>query len=587
MREYSEFIYIHKNGIVITICATIVVLCSFVIYALVRTPSYPQELVAIDSICNSNPQKAYGMLEEYKHYHNNLDSDTEWYFRFLVLKSNIKNNKEVSDTKEADAILRHYEEEANEKMLSQVYYYAGCAYSFLNEVPQAVGLFQKGLSIIPEIPETERLRALYYYMLGYQYTYQYLNEDALVMKQRALDIHSKHNDLKRMLYDYISIAQTYKSLCRYKKAIACLKKAEEIAGKNSRDDLPEINSQIADVYYEMGEYHQAKKYIECSLKEYDDDSYLFIAARVYDALGDKDKAKPLYRRCLNGDNIYRKRSAYRFFAKYYKDKGDIEKAYINCMLYSSTTDSIVQTNASEYSAKANAAFNYKHIKKENEILRQNIIRRNVFIIAVIVFLLSAMSYTAFYILKSKRKYESLCARLAEAKNKDNVIIERSKAELARIKERLSSIDKENIQLQQDYKKKQMQLEKLLSKNELLNKISISSEGIWKETDIYNRLARIYANRESVNQNTINWVELEDTLFSIYPTFKDGLSQFKPMKNQARHVCLLIKASFNTQQIAYFTSKTVEAISSTKRRLYIQNFNQSGSAKDWDAVIISL
>lgn len=111
--------------------------------------------------------------------------------------------------------------------------------------------------------------------------------------------------------------------------------------------------------------------------------------------------------------------------------------------------------------------------------------------------------------------------------------------------------------------------------------------VYGKKQIYNRLARIYANRESVNQNTINWVELEDTLFSIYPTFKDGLSQFKPMKDQARHVCLLIKASFNTQQIAYFTSKTVEAISSTKRRLYIQNFNQSGSAKDWDAVIISL
>lgn len=587
MREYSDFIYIHKNGIVITICATIVVLCLCALYALTSTPSYPQELTAIDSLCNDNPQKAYNMLKGYKHSHKDLDSDTEWYCRFLALKSNIKNNIEISDTKEADAILKHFEEESDIEMLTQVYYYAGCAHSFLNEVPQAIDLFQEGLKIIPETTETEKLRALYYYMLGYQYTYQFLHKDALEIKLKALAIHSKHKDSKRLLYDYISIAQTYNYLCNYKEALACLKNAKRIAEESSTDDLPEINSQIADVYYELGENIQAKRYIEYTLKEDKDDSYLFIAARIYDALNNKDKAKALYEKCLKGDNIFRKRSAYKFFATYYKSKGDMQKVYNYNMLYSNITDSIVQINASEYSAKANAAFNYKQIKKENELLRKDIIHRNTLIIAIIFLLLSAVAYTVFFIYKSKKKYELLHTRLAEAQDKDETAIEKYKTELAQIKERINSIDKENTTLQQDYRKKELQLEKLLSKNELLKKISISSESIWKETDIYKRLMKIYINKEPVKHDTINWLELEDTLFSIYPTLNDGLLQFKPMKEHARHVCLLIKAGFSSKEIAYFTSRSIEAISSTKRRLYIQNYKQSGPPKKWDAVITAL
>lgn len=42
----------------------------------------------------------------------------------------------------------------------------------------------------------------------------------------------------------------------------------------------------------------------------------------------------------------------------------MEKAYGYCMAYSAVTDTIVQVTASEYSAKANAMFNYKFIEKE-------------------------------------------------------------------------------------------------------------------------------------------------------------------------------------------------------------------------------
>ena len=60
-----------------------------------------------------------------------------------------------------------------------------------------------------------------------------------------------------------------------------------------------------------------------------------------------------------------------------------------------------------------------------------------------------------------------------------------------------------------------------------------------------------------------------------------------MKEQAYHVCLLIKAGFNVQEIGYLTMKTDEAINSTRRRLYEANFGKKGKPSEWDDVIRSL
>ena len=86
---------------------------------------------------------------------------------------------------------------------------------------------------------------------------------------------------------------------------------------------------------------------------------------------------------------------------------------------------------------------------------------------------------------------------------------------------------------------------------------------------------------------MDWSMLEDTLYGIYPTFRNGMTGFKRMKEQAYHVCLLIKAGFNVQEIGYLTMKTDEAINSTRRRLYEANFGKKGKPSEWDDVIRSL
>lgn len=315
----SEFVENNKNTLLTTLCAVIVLACSFVIYENSKTPSYPQGLVEIDSICNDNPLKAEQMLARYKKLHANMNDDARWYCRFLALKANVKQNKPESDDKEPTAILHHFMDTGDKRMMKFVYYYVGCAYNLVGRVQPAISCFHDGLDLLSGDETDDQLRALYYYMLGFVYTYQYLDDEALEMKLKSLAIHKRLNNPQRMQYDYIALSWTYKAMEKYDKALACLKSARNLTG--DKGAKAEIDSQIADVYFNMGRLAEAKLYINKALGHTDnfsESSIHNIAATIYEASGDQEKARHYYSLNIANGTIYGRQCAYKFFAKYYK-----------------------------------------------------------------------------------------------------------------------------------------------------------------------------------------------------------------------------------------------------------------------------
>ena len=584
----SEFVENNRNTVLTTLCAVIVLACSFVIYENSKTPSYPQGLVEIDSICNDNPLKAEQMLARYKKLHANMNDDARWYCRFLALKADVKQNKPESDDKEPTAILHHFMDTGDKRMMKFVYYYVGCAYNLVGRVQPAISCFHDGLDLLSGDETDDQLRALYYYMLGFVYTYQYLDDEALEMKLKSLAIHKRLNNPQRMQYDYIALSWTYKAMEKYDKALECLKSARNLTGdKGAR---AEIDSQIADVYFNMGRLAEAKLYINKALGHTDnfsESSIHNIAATIYEASGDQEKARHYYSLNIANGTIYGRQCAYKFFAKYYKGKNNIEKAFQYGVLYANVTDTIVQINASEYSARANAEFDNKEVEDENNRLRANEGRRNMVITLSVLVMVVVVGYYFVFRYRQKRKYKKLQTLCEVIQNRSDKAAERYNRELQEVKEKLHGADIENSDLRMRYKLKVRQLESLLQKNALLNKISTTSDSLWKETEMYAFLNKLYDNREPITQDTINWEELGNLLFDIFPTFRTGLMQFKKMKDQPYHVCLLIKAGCSVQQIAYLTIKSVEAINSTRRRLYMTNFGSSGKPSEWDEIIRGL
>lgn len=589
--DFSYYIDIHKKTIVTTVCFSIIVACLTVIYIYTRTPTYPDELVAIDTLCDEKPQKAETMLKRFRSTHKKMNSDNEWYCRFLQLKSDVKLLKPLMNDKEASAILTHYESEDDSHMLPQVYYYVGCVYYMLGDSPQAIDYLHKGLSLSSDVNVSEKLCGLYYYMLGEILAYQHLDKEALAMSRKSLAVFEKYKNVRRIIYSCLSVSWSFKSTGDYDKSIYYLYKALNYAQKNKiEDSLSEIYNQLADRYFGLGKYSLAEKYIKQSLSQFDESnksSIYNVAGQIYEALGNIKRAKFYYGELLKYGSLYGKQNAYNFFVRYYRNNKDLNNLYKSSLAYCAVTDSIVQITASEYSAKANAMYNYKFIEKEKQNIEINLERKNIIIYVSAIIAFIAIIFILYYGFRNKKRQRELSKMLLDANNRSEMVMAQHKIELAEIKKRLEEITSEKMNLYDDLRYKEIELEQLLHRNEVQNKISKSADSFFKDTKIYRDLNDICRHKVNVSSQTIDWTLLEKTLFDIYPTFRDGLIKFKRMKEQAYHVCLLIKSGFNVQEIAYLTMRTDEAINSTRRRLYESNFKRKGKPSEWDDVINSL
>ena len=72
------------------------------------------------------------------------------YFDLLRLKVMAYTYHEFSSDSIAVSLVRYYEDEDDERMLPEVYYYAGKVYKSLRDNPQATDYFQKAADLLPD-----------------------------------------------------------------------------------------------------------------------------------------------------------------------------------------------------------------------------------------------------------------------------------------------------------------------------------------------------------------------------------------------------------------------------------------------------
>lgn len=103
------------------------------------------------------------------------------------------------------------------------------------------------------------------------------------------------------------------------------------------------------------------------------------------------------------------------------------------------------------------------------------------------------------------------------------------------------------------------------------------------------------------QNTINkeikegtyklseegWRNLKILINSTYPEFDKNLEAFLCTNPVEYKICLMIKLGVTPSNIAKFVNVTKEAITASRRRMYIKVFKKKGTPSDWDKVILSL
>lgn len=112
-----------------------------------------------------------------------------------------------------------------------------------------------------------------------------------------------------------------------------------------------------------------------------------------------------------------------------------------------------------------------------------------------------------------------------------------------------------------------------------------SEVLLQESDIRKVINNRLQEKTPLKQN--DWEIIETELNSLFTDFSSRVSALLKMSEQEFHICLLIKADVKTNDIAVLTSRTKQAISNAKSRMYQKAFKVKGTADEWDKVIFNL
>ena len=226
-----------------------------------RPHTYPAELVAADSLCDSNADSAAVVLSRLERS-GGYDGADRMYLDLLKVK--LTNN--LYEPQKDSTIFRvvdYFEDMGDRERLCQAYYYQGKYYKEHNDAPQALKSFQQSLKSADKDTPLSFYSKLYN-QSGKIFMAQDLYDDALAMYKESFVCDSVLNDTVNMVHSLRDISQVYKHFRMFDNSEQCLKRASDIlnggCSSDIRDGLQEsIQLCLAQVYRDKGDIDMAHK----------------------------------------------------------------------------------------------------------------------------------------------------------------------------------------------------------------------------------------------------------------------------------------------------------------------------------------
>ena len=515
-----------------------------------RRPVYSPQLVEADSLCEVNEtERALKTLHLLAKDTAQMNDDELFYYHLLTIKASDKSYVPSTSDSLIRRIIAHYENGGDERLLPEVYYYAGRVYRDLGDAPQALDYLQKALDLVENDTTNLKLKSVIYSQMGYTAFFCNIYKRALYFHSKNYEIGKRQKDSISMVYGLMDIGNCYEMMHKLDSAKIVYYKALDIALQTKDKELEStITTQIAAFCHTNNDVQEGLRLIRKAIAFddiYNRSANYCTAGLLYSAANQEDSAYYYFRKNIQIGNIYAKQTAYKWFSDYYNRKHIPDSTVKYANLFKNITDSIFKITSIEAVEKMNSLYNYQIREKENTKLK-SINQRNQRILVSFAVVLFLIIITTIYIIFYTR--------------------ERRKAFKFKLE------------------KYQQMLEKYEEKNsgqELHNKQRI------EKNHIYNRIQHILVGSDNTTLNDQEWEELSKTANTIYDCFDEKLFKLCKMSKQEYRVCLLIKAGIPQVDIARLLIKSESAISSIRRRLYERSFGSVKNAKDWDRIIASL
>lgn len=577
---------------------TIIAIVAFLLLGLVfscRQHQYPHILMTADSLCEANPDSAVSLLRHLRPQFSSGSEADRMYYQLLCIKAADK----IFIPHESDStilsLVDYYQSTGDKKLLTEAYFYAGSVYRDMNDAPEQMKFMQLSLETMPDDYPIHK-RMLTHYQIGRLFILQDLDEEAIPSFREAIKLCKLDNDTVRLIHFLRDAAFAWGGLGMSDSAMVYYKEAYHLSLQKKDGVLQDgLNIQMAACYDAMGNSRKALERLKL-VNSWDDtvniSSSYSIASRIYEHNDLKDSAVACYKELLSKGNLLARSLANQKLAGYALKSKDYENAYQYLLSFSSLSDSISKLNAAEAIEKIHSLYNYQLREKENQRLTLETKNKTIVIMISLLLILLVVAVSVVLWLQAKRKKVELeqgmetlkRLREEELKLSDEKIAE-NKDKIKQLRNSISRLGNENLNIKNQLENQEKILISLVKNAENQRYFKQQSEVLLQEGDIRRIINNHLQEKTPLKQN--DWEIIETEFNSLFTDFSSRVSALLKMSEQEFHICLLIKADVKTNDIAILTSRTKQAISNAKSRMYQKAFKVKGTADKWDKVIESL
>ncbi len=555
-----------------------------------RPHTYPAELVAADSLCDSNADSALVVLQTLPGRVDTTVDANRWYVRLLRVKARYKMYIKSADTSEAQSIVDYYESFGSDKrLLPYAYYYLGGAYRDQSNYPMAIEFYHKALNIADR--KNLAFCSALNFQIGFLMYEQMLGRKALPYLSASYKLEEEKRDTVMMTYVLQKMAYVYMD----EKSDSCLVYFNKAAGLAKSVDEKLYNvvlSSLATYYLYKGDYRKAKACAlpGLSLKSQNVQtmaSYLDVVAHSYYGLGNLDSAAYYFHRMDELDYFQGKLLSNRFLARIYREKEDMDKAFRYFDKYTVYEDSMQRINATETVAKLDAAYNYTSYKEKNMSLE----RRNTYMLYIltVAFFITAFCVTLLVVWhrRNQRLAKEQELRLQkfkrESQERSEGYIRECEARIKTLEEQLAASDVEDMETIKSEYDNIANLYGIAKR-----RIAIQQDAMTrlKSTPIYSAIEKKAISKTPLSED--DFFALDESVAGFFPEFKQSLYTVCPLSVQDYHLCLLIKAfSFSDYTSSALLSRSRSTISKARKKLKTKYLGSETEICEFDKFIKEL
>lgn len=539
---------------------------------------HDSRLIRISEILSESPAEALAELDSIRY--GSLSANDRHFYDFLLIKAKDKAYVEHESDSLILDVVSYYK---GSELYPEALYYAGRVHSDLGDYPTALKYFQESLdNVSGEAAEMLSLKGRVLSQTGRLLNRLRLYERSIPYIQEALKVDSIRQDTFSLAYDNELLGAVYLHLRNASEAAACFVEASHWARYLTDMDMANMQMQLAAAKLCGGDIDSALIIIRGTpekVRPLQRNEAMIYASDIYRAAGILDSAYMYADRLVHSNDESNRKNGYRnIFSPdlFGLVPSDSIPAFIRD--YYTCLEKYYNDHDAQRALMQDALYNYQQHVREREKAEEHI---RYFVNATVILVLIVLVATIIILyLRNRRKI--LMLRLHNAIH-----------ELERLRKSMSSEspdDSMNIVADSGHASELDILKaRLREQIDLLKKHNSGTPPVDPsilDSDILASINRFIAANKVIPSDSAIWTELERTILSTSPCFKEHLRLLtgKKLKEQDYHIVLLIRSGITPSQITILLGRTKSTISYHRRHICEMMMGENIDGDLFDSII---